>query len=119
MRSTTRALSWVVGRNLARRADLARVLAESQTLDAGADLSAESLARFALQARRALGPGASWVELRSPEGLLVSTRDTSGDANAGTPRPFGKAPQMVEAPTVYPLYDTGDGAGFRAGGRES
>ena len=114
LRSATRALSWVVGRDLARRADLARVLAESQTLDVGADLSAESLASFALQARRALGPGASWVELRSPEGLLLSTRDTSGGANAGTPRPVGKAPQMVDEPTVYPLYDTGDGAGFRA-----
>lgn len=114
LRSTTRALSWVVGRDLARRADLARVLAESQTLDAGADLSAESRARFALQARRALGPGASWVELRSSEGLLLSTRDTSGDARAGTFGPVGKVPQMVDEPTVYPLYDTGDGAGLRA-----
>jgi signal transduction histidine kinase/CheY-like chemotaxis protein len=114
LRSTTRALSWVVGRDLARRADLARVLAESQTLDAGADLSAESLARFAVQARRAQGLGASWVELRSPAGLLLSTRNTAGDAIAATPRPVGEAPQMVDEPTVYPLYDTGDGAGFRA-----
>lgn len=114
LRSTTRTLSWVVGRDLARRADLARVLAESQTLDAGADLSAESLARFAQQARRALGPGASWVELRSSEGLLLSTRDTSGDASAGTSGPVGKVSQMVDEPTVHPLYDTGDGAGLRA-----
>jgi hypothetical protein len=114
LRGTTRALSWVVGRDLARRADLARVQAESQTLDAGADLSAESLARFAQQARRALGPGASWVELRSPGGLLLSTRDPSGDVNARASGPVCKAPQMVDVPTVYPLYDTGDGAGFRA-----
>ena len=114
LRNTTRALSWVVARDLTRRADLARVLSESQTLDAGADLSAESRARFALQARSALGPVGSWVELHSSEGLLLSTRDASGLANSGVSRQADDASQLVNEPTLRPLYDWGDGAGFRA-----
>ena len=74
LRDTSRALSQVVEQELNKRAAVAQVLAGSGWLDGAPQLSRESLQRFAQQARRALLGMDGWVELRSPEGVLLDTR---------------------------------------------
>ena len=74
LRDTSRALSQVVEQELNKRAAVAQVLAGSGWLDGAPQLSRESLQRFAQQARRALFGMDGWVELRSPEGVLLDTR---------------------------------------------
>ncbi len=112
LRNTTRALSWVVDRDLTRRSDLARVLADSQLLDKGPGLSAQDLAQFSLQARRATSPMAGWVELHSPEGLLLTTRVVPRASSVLSPPP--NAQPLVNSPTIHPLRDAGNGTGFLA-----
>lgn len=112
LRDTTRALSLVVDRDISRRADLARVLADTQFLDRGAGLSADDMAGFALQARRAMAPMAGWIELSGPDGLLLSTRLLPADAPPTAPTQAARP--MVDAPLVRALYDAADGAGLRA-----
>ena len=109
LRDTTRALSLVVDRDLARRADMARVLADAQMLDAGVDITEENKALFMLQARRALAPMAGWVELTGPNGLLLTTQaQPTGTESAQIALP------LVDQPVVLPLQDPGDGGGMRA-----
>ena len=112
LRNTTRALSWVVGRDLTRRADLARLLADSQSLDNGAALSGQDVAHFSLQARRAMAPMAGWAEVHSTEGLLLTTRvlPTGNSVSSQAPNPQ----PLVDSPTIHPLHDAGDGIGFLA-----
>lgn len=112
LRNTTRALSWVVGRDLTRRVDLARVLAESQLLDDGTALSAQDLAEFSMLARRAMAPMAGWVELHSPKGLLLSTRVLPAGASVASLNL--DALPLVDSPVVHSLHDAGDGAGLLA-----
>ena len=109
LRDTTRALSLVVDRDLARRADMARVLADAQMLDAGVDITEENKALFMLQARRALAPMAGWAELTGPNGLLITTQaQPTGTESAQIALP------LVDQPVVLPLQDPGDGGGMRA-----
>ena len=112
LRDTTRALSLVVDRDISRRADLVRVLADAQFLDRGADLSARDMERFVLQARRALAPMAGWIEINGPDGLLLTTRAWPAGVQpaAGARRSL----PLLDAPLVRALYDDGDGVGPRA-----
>jgi signal transduction histidine kinase/ActR/RegA family two-component response regulator len=122
LRETTRAMAMVVDRELHQRATIARVLSITRALDNAPRLSAEDLRTFELQARRAMEGLAGWVELRSAEGLLLSTRRSQGPApdpaaagpssNAGTAR--AAAPALVSVPMAEPLLDRGDGAGLHA-----
>ncbi len=74
LQDTTRALSMVVDAELSNRATIARVLADSHLLDAGADASDRALVRFVQEVRRALGAGGGWVQLFEGHQLLLDTR---------------------------------------------
>ena len=112
LRDTTRALSWVVGQDLTRRADLLRVLADSPLLDGGAALSAPDQAEFSLLARRAVAPMAGWVEVHSPTGLLLSTQTLPARASVNSPKL--DAPPLEDSPTIHSLHDAGEGTGLLA-----
>jgi len=112
LRNTTRALSWVVARDLTRRADLARVLADSPLLDAGAASSAQDLAQFSLRVQRAIAPMAGWAELHSSKGLLLSTRALPAGASVASTKL--EASPLEDSPTIRSLQDAGDGAGLLA-----
>jgi signal transduction histidine kinase/ActR/RegA family two-component response regulator len=74
LRDTARALAMVVDRELAQRAAIVRVLAQSRWLDEGAALTPEQLQRFEQQALRALQGLDGWIELRGPGRTLLDTR---------------------------------------------
>ena len=74
LRDTARALSQVVDRELAQRAGLARVLAQSRWLDDGPAVTPTQLAAFEQQAQRALEGIDGWIELRAADRLLLDTR---------------------------------------------
>jgi len=95
LRDTTRALSLVVDRELARRDTIARVLTLSAPLDQG-DLPA-----FHEQARRATDGIEGAVLLRSAQGVLVDTREA---AVAQAPAaPASAVPTLLDLPTVTPV----------------
>ena len=97
LRDTSRALSMVVDGELAQRASLAHVLAQSSWLDDAPDLSREQLAGFERLARRAMAGLGGWITLRSADRLLLDTRDTPGRTSKGS----GAA--LAETPRVLPL----------------
>lgn len=78
MRDSTRALSMVVDKELARRAGIARVLSLSQILDASPQIPPDDLAMLELQSRRAMQGLSGWVELNAPDRTLFSTRLAPG-----------------------------------------
>ena len=78
MRDSTRALSMVVDKELARRAGIARVLSLSQILDSAPQVPQDDLAMLELQSRRAMQGLSGWVELNAPGRTLFSTRLASG-----------------------------------------
>ncbi len=78
MRDSTRALSMVVDKELARRAGIARVLSLSQILDSAPQVPPDDLAMLELQSRRAMQGLSGWVELNAPDRTLFSTRLASG-----------------------------------------
>ncbi|MDH0866086.1 ATP-binding protein [Mitsuaria sp. GD03876] len=98
MRDSTRALSMVVDKELARRANIARVLSLSQILDSSPQIPADDLAMLELQSRRAMQGLAGWVELAAPDRTLFSTRLAAGRV-ADTP-PTGAVPAAPLAPPV-------------------
>jgi signal transduction histidine kinase/CheY-like chemotaxis protein len=100
----------VVDRELARRAAIARTLADSRALDAGADLLPADKAYFEQQARRAMAALSGWVEVSSADGVLLSTRSRSRPQAPSA----AAAPPLADMPTVRALHDEGDGAGLRA-----
>ncbi len=109
LRDTSRALSMVVDRELAQRAAVARVLAQSRWLDDAPGLSTEQLAGFERLALRALEGMQGWVELRAADRTLFDTRLGAG-AGAGA----GAGPQTIAAglsdvPLVQPLRVGGAG----------
>ncbi|HEY6133913.1 MAG TPA: ATP-binding protein [Rubrivivax sp.] len=98
LRDTTRALSLVVDRELARRDVIARVLTLSELLDR-VDLPA-----FHEQARRATDGIEGAVLLRSAQGVLVDTRaPSSAIPLAAQARAGSSAPALFDLPTVTPL----------------
>jgi len=74
LRDTSRALSLVVGRELAQRTAIARVLAASRWLDDGEHMQPDAVRGFEVMARRSLQGMEGWIELRSAEGVLLDTR---------------------------------------------
>lgn len=103
---TTRALSLVLDRDLAQRAMVVRALASSSPLDRAPDLSPAALRRFGQQARHTLAGFDGWLELRSADRVLFSTRP----APRGTPG-LGTMPALVDSPVIEPLQrDASTGA---------
>ncbi len=84
LRDTSRALSMLVDGELARRAAIAHVLAQSPSLDGPAPLDTQRLRAFERLARRAMRGMDGWVELRAPAKVLLSTRQAEGAASTST-----------------------------------
>ena len=107
MRDSTRALSMVVDKELARRAGIARVLSLSQILDAAPQIPPDDLAMLELQTRRAMQGLSGWVELNAPDRTLFSTRLAAGRV----PEPPIAAPSRPQAgasaPVLAPVLNRG------------
>jgi signal transduction histidine kinase/ActR/RegA family two-component response regulator len=99
LRETTRALSMLVDGELAQRATLARLLAQSRSLDDAAGLLPADLRWFEQQARRALQDKEGWVELRGPQGTLLNTRMPDG-ARPAAGLPAGPPAALDDQPTT-------------------
>ncbi len=112
LQDSARALSMVVDAALSQRAAIARVLASSSRLDAGADASADDLAQFERQARMALGDSGAWVEVSADDQVLLSTR-SSPPAGTAAPRQGAIRP-MSAAPAIAPLHQTASDKTMRA-----
>lgn len=98
LRDTSRALSMLVNGELARRAAIGHVLAQSPALDDPAALSPERLLGFERLARRAMQGMDGWIELRAPGRTLMSTRLPEGHAA------LGAAPAaLADTATMLPL----------------
>ncbi len=108
MRDSTRALSMVVDKELARRAGIARVLSLSQILDNAPQIPPDDLAMLELQSRRAMQGLSGWVELNAPDRTLFSTRLAAGrlpetPLAPPTPmRPAASAAGLAPLPAVAP-----------------
>ena len=96
LRDTARALSMVVDRELAQRAAVARVLAQSRWLDNAPQLDAEQLASFEKQVGRVLDGMEGWVELRAADRTLFDSR--LGASMAATANSEG----LIDRPLVLP-----------------
>ncbi len=84
LRDTSRALSLVVDRELARRATIGQVLAQSRWLDGA--LGPAEQAGFEDQARRALAGIDGWIELHGSGGRILDTRsDAVADVEGLSP----------------------------------
>lgn len=103
MRDSTRALSMVVDKELARRAGIARVLSLSQILDASPQIPPDDLAMLELQSRRAMQGLSGWVELNAPDRTLFSTRLAPGrlPETAAIP-PVAAAPATTATAAMAP-----------------
>jgi signal transduction histidine kinase len=101
-RDTASALSMVVDRELTQRAAIARTLAMSVALDQAPSLGPEQLAVFERQARHAMQGLSGWVELRSADRLLLSTRPVSDSAGtpASTPTTAASSAALGDRPAV-------------------
>ena len=108
LRDTARALSMVVDRELAQRAAVARVLAESRWLDEAPKLDAQQLANFDKLVRRALGGMEGWVELRVADRTLFDSR------LGAAATPVARAEALIDRALVLPLRSGGAGAGSDA-----
>lgn len=98
LRDTSRALSMLVDGELARRAAIAHVLAQSPALDDPHALNPERLLGFERLARRAMQGMDGWIELRAPGQVLLSTRLGEGRASASP------GPQtLLDTSTMLPL----------------
>ena len=120
LRDTARSLTWVVDRELTRRADIARVLSTASLFDGAEPPGAEDRTRFADRAKRALGELDILIELRSVDAMVLRTRqapaenpDTPGSPASPASSVSTVSPLLDDA-AVLPLYDTGDGLGLRA-----
>lgn len=98
LQETTRALSMVLERELTQRAVVVRALSNSSLLDRAPDLPPAALRDFDRQARRTLVGLEGWLELRSADRVLLSTRSLP----ASTPRP-GPLPALAHSPAIEPL----------------
>lgn len=82
LEGVSRALLQVVDSELARRATVAQVLAQSRALDAGAQTDAAALQAFDGETRRVMQGLGGWVELRAPGRVLLDTREPTSQAPA-------------------------------------
>lgn len=95
---TTRALSMALDRELTQRAMVVRALASSNLLDRAPDLAPADLRDFDKQARRTLAGLGGWLELRSADRVLSSTRYLPDTA-----RRQGALPALADSPAIEPL----------------
>lgn len=109
LRDTARALSLLVDGELARRAAIAHVLAQSPALDDPATLNDDRRLGFERLARRAMQGMDGWVELREPGRVLISTRLPEGrfTVEAG-PETLADTAQMLP---LQPLSGSPTGEG--------
>jgi signal transduction histidine kinase len=110
LRDTAGALSMVIDRELTQRAAIARTLSMSIALDKAPSMGPQELATFDRQARHAMQGLSGWVELRSADRLLLSTRSAAEQAEA--PAPAGST-ALGDRPAVGSL-ERGDGRSWRA-----
>lgn len=111
LRDTTRAMTMVVDRELNQRATIARVLSFTQALANAPAVSPTDLQTFEAQSRRAMDGLGGWVELRSAEGVLLTTRGPTAPA---TEAPATAPEALVDTPTVLPLRGGKEGVGLHA-----
>ncbi|MEO8297568.1 MAG: ATP-binding protein [Burkholderiales bacterium] len=109
LRDTAHALAMVVDRELAQRQAIVKVLSLARTLDQGADISAEDLARFDNQARRAMDGLDGWLVLSSEYGELLSTHPV-----AAPPAPAASADVLKQQPAVIGLRRPDAESGYAA-----
>lgn len=98
LQETTRALSMVLDRELTQRAVVVRALANSSLLDRAPDLSPAALRDFDRQARRTLAGLDGWLEMRSADRVLFSTRHPPASAQGQ-----GPLPALVGSPVIEPM----------------
>lgn len=98
LKETTRALSLVLDRELAQRAMVLRALANSALLDRAPELTPAALRHFGQQASRTLAGFDGWLELRSADRVLFSTRPPSSRAQGRE-----ALPALVDSPVIEPL----------------
>ena len=103
MRDSTRALSMVVDKELARRVGIARVLSLSQMLDSAPQIAPDDLAMLELQSRRAMQGLSGWVELTAPDRTLFSTRLAAGRAPEAPLNAPGAAAQNTQNAPAAPI----------------
>ncbi len=94
LRDSARAMSQLVDTELARRATIAQMLAQSRWLDEAPPLSEQNLAKFRLQAQQVLKGLGGWVELRAADRTLLDTRATEPSPPSRTPAPLSATPQV-------------------------
>ncbi len=106
------ALAAAVHNQISQRAMVARLLAGSHWLDA--PTTDANLAQFRQQARSAMDEMDGWVELRSPQGLLVDTRPTGQATAIASPisearalLPFGSSAGANHASLIEPVRSEG------------
>ncbi|WP_374672865.1 ATP-binding protein [Ideonella sp.] len=93
------ALAMVVDRELTQRAAIARALASSPLLETSPRPEPEQLAAFERQARHVMAGLAGWVELRSGDEVLLSTRPAAATA---PPAP-GSGPALADSAKLQPM----------------
>ena len=109
LRDTARALSMVVDGELAQRAAVAHVLAQSRWLDGAPQLTRAQLDGFERLARRAMVGMDGWLVLRSADRVLLDTRNAPGAA------PVFSTAALIATPRVLPLQmGAGEAAGTEA-----
>ena len=114
-RDTAGALSMVVDRELTQRAAIARTLSMSVALDKAPSLGPEELATFERQARHAMQGLSGWVELRSADRLLLSTRAVSDSAGSPASGPASASSAALgDRPAVGHLEREAAGESWRA-----
>jgi signal transduction histidine kinase len=100
LRDSAAALSMVVERELTQRAAIARALSTSAMLDDAPSVTPGQLAYFDRQARMAMQGLAGWVEIRSADGLLFSTRP-AGPFKSSAPE--SSPTELAQTAFVTPL----------------
>jgi signal transduction histidine kinase/CheY-like chemotaxis protein len=112
LRDTAGALSMVVDRELTQRAAIARTLSMSIALDKAPSIEPPDLATFDRQAQHAMQGLSGWVELRSADRLLLSTRPAAENGPPAAPASAGST-ALGDRPAVGSL-ERGEGRGWRA-----
>ncbi|MEO5698613.1 MAG: hypothetical protein ABIQ60_15935, partial [Burkholderiaceae bacterium] len=94
LRDSARAMSQLVDTELARRATIAQMLAQSRWLDEAPPLSGNDLAKFRLQAQQALKGLSGWIELRAADRTLIDTRAADVAPTSRAPAPLSEVSQV-------------------------
>lgn len=112
LRSTSRALSAAVDRELIQRSSIAHVLSLTRSMQLAPDIPASELELFRDQARRAMEGLGGWVELSAGTRTLLDTRLDVQPPSALAGAPLMAA--MAEMPTVSPLREERPRDGLRS-----